>query len=69
MMGIEELVMRDQATATDCQLEITPAMVDAGVAAVNRWAFELGVDDCPAQETLVVSILESILPLFHESAC
>ena len=42
-------------------IEITPAMVDAGVSALCRWADRSGVDDLPAFELLVRSILESSL--------
>lgn len=54
-----DLLESGQAGALE--IEITPAMIEAGVDAAETWADDYGVDDMPAKDELIQLILESAL--------
>lgn len=50
-----------QSAGHQVTIQVTPEMIEAGVAAVNAWAIDLGVEDVPAPRELVLEVLKRSL--------
>ena len=49
----------DSLRQADAKIEVTPAMIEAGLSKLDEWIDDYGVDDVPAASELVFKVLRA----------